>query len=111
MEKIFVALMLIAAVSAQSFDPSKIETKKLFVPENPEEFMKAHGGVIEQQREPRIGNGINATEGQFPYALRVRIFDTTGDIFVCSGVIISASFILTVRHCFDPVLTYGWFVI
>lgn len=108
MEKLLVGIFLLAAVSAQSFDPTKIETKKLYVPENPAEFLKSYEGVVEQQRgEPRIGHGINATEGQFPYALRVRIFDTNGDIFVCSGVIISATFILTVRHCFDPVLTFG----
>ncbi|CAG9801905.1 unnamed protein product [Chironomus riparius] len=101
-------LALFAVASAVQYESSDIFTKELSVPENPEEFFSNYQNslIVEKQREPRISNGQNATDGQFPYAIRVTIFDTTGDTFVCSGVIISSTFMLTVRHCFDPVLTY-----
>jgi hypothetical protein len=102
MKAIFVVLLATFAAA------SAYETGKLFVPDNQEEFLSTlrKREIVDQQREPRIGNGINATEGQFPYALRARFFDTDGAIFTCSGVIISSNFMLTVRHCFDPVLTF-----
>lgn len=106
--KLLLISAFLAVASARSFEPSEIFTKELSVPENPQEFVENYfkHSINEFQRAPRIGNGINATDGQFPYALRVTIFDTTGDTFVCSGVIISELFMLTVRHCFDPTLTY-----
>lgn len=101
-------LALLAAASAIEFDSSEIFTKELSVPENPEEFFRNYQNslIVEKQREPRISNGFDATDGQFPFAIRATIFDTNGDTFVCSGVIISETFMLTVRHCFDPVLTF-----
>ncbi|XP_070502490.1 collagenase-like [Chironomus tepperi] len=104
----FIFLALIAAASAVQYDPSDFFIKELSVPENPEEFFKNYQKslIIEKQREPRISNGFNATDGQFPYAIRASFFETTGDTFVCSGVIISERFMLTVRHCFDVELTY-----
>ncbi|KAG5683104.1 hypothetical protein PVAND_012406 [Polypedilum vanderplanki] len=102
MKQIFLLAFFIAVTAAENY-----ETGELFVPENPKEFLEQFSkSVIEKEREPRIANGINATDGQFPYALRVRIFDTDGATFVCSGVIISPNYFLTVRHCFDPVLTF-----
>lgn len=103
---LFLGLLVVA--SAVQFDSSEVFTKELSVPENPEEFFREYQNslIVEKQREPRISNGNNATDGQFPYAIRATIFDTDGQTFVCSGVIISETFMLTVRHCFDPVLTY-----
>lgn len=106
--RVWILLSVFAIVSAQNFDLDQVFTRELSVPENPQEFVDNYlkSNTIEQQREPRISNGINATEGQFPYALRVSFFETTGAVFVCSGVIISETFMLTVRHCFDQELTY-----
>jgi hypothetical protein len=103
MKKFIVFAIFIAVAAAENF-----ETGKLFVPENKEEFLKNLNSrdIVELQRQPRIGSGINATDGQFPFALRVRVFDTDGSTFVCSGVIISPNYMMTVRHCFDPAVTY-----
>lgn len=109
MKKFLVFLVaIISASSAEEFDWSQVETKKLYVPSNPEELLRniSRYGYIERQREDRIANGMNAAEGQFPYTVRLTVHDTDGAIFVCSGVIIDPNYILTVRHCFDPVLTY-----
>lgn len=99
---------LIAVTSAEEFDWSQVETKKLYVPSNPDELLAniTKYGYIERQREDRIANGFDATEGQFPFVVRLTVHDTDGAIFVCTGVIIDPNWILTVRHCFDPVLTY-----
>lgn len=106
--KSVIFLALLAAASAVEFDSSEVFTKKLSVPENPEEFFRNYQQslIVEKQRDPRISNGFDATNGQFPFAIRATIFDTNGDTFVCSGVIISETFMLTVRHCFDINLTY-----
>lgn len=37
----------------------------------------------------------------------MQLFETDGAIFVCSAVIIDRMYMLSVRHCFDPVLTYA----
>lgn len=120
--KFFIFLSL-AVASGSTFDPSEIFSKKLFVPTNPEEFLKAHEGIVEQSRDERIANGTDASDGQFPYAVnffpkfkislkflsqvRLSLFETGGAAFVCSAVIIDRMYMLSVRHCFDPVLTYS----
>lgn len=108
MKTFLIFCAFVFATSAEEFDWSKVETKKLYVPDNPEELLRniTKYGYIERQREDRISNGMNAAEGQFPYTVRLTVHDTDGAIFVCTGVIIDPNYILTVRHCFDPVLTY-----
>lgn len=61
---------------------------------------------VEISRGNRIANGFDAGEGQFPFTLRLQVHDTDGAMFVCSGVLIGPTHFLTVRHCFDPVLTF-----
>lgn len=105
---LFLALLIAATSANEEFDMSQVETKKLYVPHDPEELLRniTKYGYIERQREDRIANGMDASEGQFPYTVRLTVHDTDGAIFVCTGVIIDPNYILTVRHCFDPVLTY-----
>lgn len=71
--KVLLLAFFIAATSATSnFDLSQIESKKLYVPENPDEFLtsKLRAG-FEKSRDERIANGTDAVDGQFPYAVRL----------------------------------------
>jgi secreted trypsin-like serine protease len=52
-----------------------------------------------------IANGVTAQEGQFPFAVQLRLDEITrsdGSTYdsACSGVLISANWIMTAGHCF-----------
>ena len=52
-----------------------------------------------------IANGAVAADGQFPFAVQLRLNDITrsdGSVYdsACSGVLISATWIMTAGHCF-----------
>jgi hypothetical protein len=100
---------LLITFACATFDISQVESGQLFVPKDTSQFIESYKarGVIEKTRDGRIANGTNAEEGQFPFALRVTLFETGGAAFVCSGALIAPNFMLTVRHCFDPVLTFS----
>lgn len=70
--KILLVAFFIAATSATlNFDLSEIETKKLLVPQNPDEFLTSKlSSGLEKSRDGRIANGTDAVDGQFPYAVR-----------------------------------------
>jgi secreted trypsin-like serine protease len=105
----FLLLSLLITFACAEFDLKQVESGQFFVPKDPKAFLESYKtrGVVEKTRDGRIANGMNAAEGQFPYALRVSVFDTDGAIFICSGALIAPNFLLTVRHCFDPRLTFS----
>ncbi|GAB0088421.1 hypothetical protein DMENIID0001_028370 [Sergentomyia squamirostris] len=47
--------------------------------------------------QSRIINGIDAISGQFPYYVRITIFE--GYLSSCGGIILAANWILTAGHC------------
>jgi hypothetical protein len=103
MKCLLVAFLLVAATSA-----AKIDLHEKIIPEDVGKYLDSlpKRGETEAERDSRIANGMDAAEGQFPYTLRLTVHDTDGAVFVCSGVLIAADHFLTVRHCFDPVLTF-----
>jgi hypothetical protein len=72
--KIWIFSILLAVASA-TFKSDEIFSKKLIVPENPKEFLriKAQEGYVEQSRDQRIANGTDAIDGQFPFAVSLRL--------------------------------------
>lgn len=98
----FLLLVILAFAASSAAEKGKI------VPEDVGAYLDSlpKRGESETERESRISNGMNAAEGQFPYTLRLTVHDTDGAVFVCTGVLIAADHFLTVRHCFDPVLTF-----
>ncbi|PVU87763.1 hypothetical protein BB561_006191 [Smittium simulii] len=52
-------------------------------------------------KQPRIINGINASEKEFPFMVSVEI-NYEGVDFSCSGVFISDKWVLTAGHCMYP---------
>lgn len=76
--KLLILTFFIAAVSATSnFDLSKVETKKLYVPENREQFLQSTSDVVEKTKDGRIANGTDAVDGQFPYAVKKRCLENS----------------------------------
>ena len=71
MKILFVAFFIAATSATSNFDLSEVETKKLLVPENPQEFLTSKlSSGFEKSRDERIANGTDAVDGQFPYAVR-----------------------------------------
>lgn len=62
-------------------------------------------GVIGASPAAAIAKGAVAAEGQFPFAVQLRLDDITrsnGTVYdsACSGVLISSTWIMTAGHCF-----------
>ncbi|XP_060523166.1 transmembrane protease serine 9-like [Cylas formicarius] len=60
----------------------------------------------------RIVNGTNATQGEFPYMVSIRLYD--GTYHECGGSIIGPRWILTAGHCIDEDISsvrYGTIVL
>lgn len=107
--KFLVLLALLATATAKTVDFTSYQGHSLVIPENQVEFLE-RVRQTEAKRRPDpitglISNGHPAANGQFPWVTRLTIVDEPFDTFVCTGNIISHNFILTVRHCFDPVIT------
>ncbi|KAJ6647099.1 Chymotrypsinogen A [Pseudolycoriella hygida] len=105
--KLIVFAIFLATVTARTTDFTS-ERNSLVVPDNQNDFLERVRQTVPRQRNTitgRISNGNEAANGQFPWVTRLTIVDEPFDTFVCTGNIISSNFILTVRHCFDPVIT------
>lgn len=72
----------------------KIRSQVLTIPD-PDE-------VIEDEQmldiEGRIINGIQATNGQYPWATRMSIRTTSGN-YLCSGSLVGAGWVISAYHC------------
>ncbi|XP_070508217.1 collagenase-like [Chironomus tepperi] len=55
----------------------------------------------EEDRNSRLINSNNATDGQFPFSARFSLSRTDGRVTRCSGSIISSNFVLSAGHCID----------
>ncbi|XP_037042925.1 trypsin alpha-like [Bradysia coprophila] len=106
--KLIVLAALFAVATSNTIDINSYEGKKLVVPENQDDFLERVRQTVPKQRNTitgRISNGNAASNGQFPWVTRLTIVDEPFDTFTCTGNIISNNFIMTVRHCFDPIIT------
>ncbi len=106
--KLILLATFFAMTAAKTIDFPSHEGKSLVVPDNVDEFLEKVRQTVPKQRNTitgRISNGNAAANGQFPWVTRLTIVDEPFDTFVCTGNIISSNFILTVRHCFDPIIT------
>lgn len=59
------------AVTSAAFKSSEIFTKKLFVPENSEDFLRTRESYVEQSKDQRIANGTDAVDGQFSFCCKL----------------------------------------
>lgn len=94
--KLLILIASLTIVSAR-FAKEGVVQNKLHVPADQsvssfkEEFLPKRGG--------RVANGASAVDGQFPFAVRLvgMLTATTG--FQCTGSLISATYVLSARHC------------
>lgn len=56
-------------------------------------------------RPVRIAGGLNATKGEFPYAVSLQVHGKKGNLaHFCTGSLLDARTVLTAAHCVEPVV-------
>lgn len=91
---IFCALLALASANLDTKKFAKRESEVL-VPENKEEFIKEVSGG----RRSRISNGDDASDIAYPYAVDITTRWPNGARSICTGAILSTSYIITSRTC------------
>lgn len=91
-KKVMKFLLILLAVSAVygSIVEYKIRHKVLTIIDDDNAF-----STEEDDRNSRLINANNATDGQFPFSARLSLSRTDGRVTRCSGSIISTNFVLS----------------
>ncbi|KAG5682543.1 hypothetical protein PVAND_011890 [Polypedilum vanderplanki] len=91
-------LILLSTIFCSSIESFSVRHQKLKIITNDEVF-DVEDEIFDRDR--RLINANNATDGQFPYSARFSLLRTDGRVTRCSGSIISTNFVLSAGHCID----------
>ena len=59
------------------------------------------GGLSSTSRLRRIIDGQEATFGEFPWMVHIKVFTNRTTNHICSGSLITDQFIVSAAHCFE----------